>query len=491
MTAQIQKIMDRARNIALVREEGGGTSLNPTALYILLYALCFAAFSRILDNHFFNDDFSWIRLARQEMTARNLLTFQVVKFFRPLVNLSFYALEHLAPGNLWLHHMVNFILHYLNCVLVFHLLRRLLREGAVAALGAVLFAVTSIHTGAVFWISARTTLLSTFLLLLALLVLISGEKRKGYPALSVLLYILALLAKETAITGLPLLFLVYLIHPGGRRPARLSKLSLYSWSAVSICYLVIRKIVLGGFIHSHWGLGANMLRNLAGGFLYQLYPWSFTAIFYPDWDYIPAPSHPFLPEILIFPAAALLLWIGYNTGRFRAFLLGLLWSLLALLPASAFRYRFFSTESITQNRYYYLSSVGSVLLLALLLRSLWGHRSRIRKTVTVALVLILCAGYMVRIIHLEGRWARFTYMYYETVEAILEGTSGFSTITTVVIKDPPLAFPYIAHALRLHRPEWKVKGVSGGREDALSLRPCLYISYEGEWPKKMTIEEIQ
>ena len=65
------------------------------ALYAALCLLSFAAYHGFTHAWLFNDDFSWLREARHEMHPATILTHRVVDFFRPLVNLSFWASERL------------------------------------------------------------------------------------------------------------------------------------------------------------------------------------------------------------------------------------------------------------------------------------------------------------------------------------------------------------------------------------------------------------
>lgn len=460
--------------------------------YVLVFVLCLVTYHGVSDNYLFNDDFSWLYKARCEMMPGNLLTFRVVDFFRPLINVSFYLMERTSSGNIPLHYSFNLVFHFLNTVLVFHLVSALLQSRGTAAVTAVLFAVTSIHTGAVFWISARTTLVSVFFLLASLTVLASRIEKPFFKiALSTVLYVLALSAKETAIAGLPLAALIILLKNGHEWRQKQHMHILASFTAVSAAYLITRKAVMGGFFQANWGPGAHILRNAAGGFLYQLHPWPLLSIFYPAGTVIPEPGHPFLPEIIVLPLVILLLWAGLRTGNTFGFNLATGWALLSILPASLFRYRFFSTVSITQNRYYYLASVGSVLVITLLLSLLWNSRYRFRKIACAVLFILLCTGYILRVDRLENKWDHFTGMYRDTVRLILEETGRYPGITTLAIEDPPMAFPYIGHALALERPGLKAVEVTGGADRASDWKPCIYISYTGEFPKVMRIEKIE
>ena len=92
---------------------------------------------------------------------------------------------------------------------------------------------------------------------------------------------------------------------------------------------------------------------------------------------------------------------------------------------------------------------------------------------------------------LERKWDHFTGMYRETIRILVEEAEKQPDITKLAIKDPPLAFPHMEDALLLYNPSWTVYESAGGRREAFSRRPCLYISYTGEYPKKISIERIE
>jgi hypothetical protein len=462
------------------------------AVYAVLFILCLVTYHGISDNYLFNDDFSWISRARYEMTPSNMFTYRVVAFFRPLVNVTFYVFERLAPGNLKLYYSTNLLLHFLCSVLVFHIFLRILRDRWQAAAGAFLFAVSSIHTGAVFWISARTTLLSSALLLGATLLLMppkAGSRRTVIASST--LFALALLAKETAIAGLPILLVIWLLYRKESGAGSL-KTALISWTVVSVMYLAARGAVIGGFTQHNWGPGLHMLRNTAGGFLYQLRPWPFFSLFWHEGTALKEPAHPLLPELTVIGAIAFIWWLGRAAGKGREFMLATAWTLVALVPASAFRYRFYSTVSITQNRYYYLSSVGAILLFVLVLALLWNSRRTVLRVICAVVLAVFIAGSIVRVDRLEKVWSDFTRMYEESVAFIVTTVEDEQGISAVAIEDPPLAFPYAAEAVSLYHPEWTVREVEGGPERARGLAPCVYIGfkYEGDRVAGVDIQRL-
>ena len=459
-------------------------------IYLALLFLCLLSYRGVLDNWLFNDDLSWLRAARLEMAPRSLLTYRVVDFFRPLVNLSFWLMERTSPGNVALHYGFNIVLHALCTILYFHLLAKLLGSVRVAFAAAALFAVTSAHAAAVFWISARTTLLSTAFLLAALLALLSERRARPLRvAGACFLYALALASKEEAIAGLILVSLIWALARGRNDGPRIDGRALAAIAAVSALYLLLRHAFMGGFFRENWGLGAHALRNVAGGFLYQLYPWPFFSLFYPAGTNIPEPAGALMPEILAAPLAALLVIAGRAARKSFAMNVAVVWGLLALAPAALFRYRFFSTVSFSQSRYYYLSSAGTALAVVILLSMIWRGHSRARQALAGALFLFIAAGYVERTHRLERKWDEFTGYYRTIVAAVIQEIDARPGANLLAIENPPMAFGYLADAIVLERPDRTVVAAAS-REEAERHAPCLYISYSGESPKVMRVERI-
>ncbi len=448
---------------------------------LVLLALCLITYHGMTDNYLFNDDFLWLRQARNDMEPANLLTHRVIGFFRPLVNVSFYLMEQTSPHNIPFHYSFNLILHFLNTLLVYQLIYVLLRDRSVASATAVLFAVTSVHTGAVLWISARTTLLSTFFLLASLALMASRQGAKRFEWVGpAVLYILALASKETAIAGFPLVLLIFVLtrKQSGARPV--SAASVFAFATIAVIYLALRPLVMDGFLQTNWGPGWHMLRNVAGGFLYQVYPWPvFSFVFHQAMD-VGVPSRPLMPELLVVPLLALLLWAGKRAGRFREMALAIGWTVLALAPMSLFRYRFFSPESFTQNRYYYLSSVGSVLLFVLLLAMLWRSKLRVLRFTGVALFIFIGAGHMVRVAGLERKWSAFTNQYRTVVSAVLTGAAEVPDIPNVAVENAPMEFRYLESAIIYHQPGLRVYDFKSDEEIAFIRRPWLRVEFTVE-----------
>jgi protein O-mannosyl-transferase len=141
--------------------------------------------------------------------------------YRPLFWMSLAIDRHLWGTNASGFHFTNLLLHWLNGLLLFQLLRRLKLPPLVSGLAALVYLGLPITSESVAWISARAYLLSTAFILFALLAALSYVRRKNQ--LSLLAFIaFALMADfshEQGVLLVALLALVYLIETE-RRPKR-------------------------------------------------------------------------------------------------------------------------------------------------------------------------------------------------------------------------------------------------------------------------------
>jgi Flp pilus assembly protein TadD len=117
-----------------------------------------------------------------------------------------YRLEWLAGAHRpWLFHLDNVVLHAANAIFVGALALELAMPPLVGWLAAALWALHPVHVESVAWITERKNVLYGFLWLASLLVYLRGGRsgrgpRPGGYAVSLLLFILALLSKGAAMT---------------------------------------------------------------------------------------------------------------------------------------------------------------------------------------------------------------------------------------------------------------------------------------------------
>ncbi len=159
------------------------------------------------------DDLSLVRtwLAAPHSGLPDLFPGNGITYYRPLIWAGYWLDGALWQLNPRIMHAENLLLHLLNCLLLFALLRRLLTPpGWWPLVGALLFGLHPIVTESVCWISGRTDLLAATGLLAALWCLLQGQAtgHRRWFLLALPALLAAGLAKEVAwgaLLGLPLL----------------------------------------------------------------------------------------------------------------------------------------------------------------------------------------------------------------------------------------------------------------------------------------------
>lgn len=161
--------------------------------------------------------------------------------YRPLTIFTFsleYPIWHVwAPG----FRLVNLMIHTLNGWLVFLLVNGLL-ESPLAALGsAAVYLIHPMQTEAVVSIVGRSELLAAAFFFAAWLAF-----RKGRTGWSALAYLLAALAKESAITFPAIAMLDVALHQGGIKKVVAAWRRFAVLAATGVGYLALRFYALGG-----------------------------------------------------------------------------------------------------------------------------------------------------------------------------------------------------------------------------------------------------
>lgn len=177
----------------------------------------------------------------------------IVKHYRPLASLFFglnYMIWNLNPLG---YHLAALILHITNSILVFILAMLLTKKRkALGWFAAILFAIHPIHVNTVPDIPAMPEMLASLFLILSLILFVrySQSKKLRYFIISILLCMMAIWSKETAVV-IPILILIYVILFAEEKNLTVNlfqsiKLSL-PYFALSGVYIVLRIIILGGF----------------------------------------------------------------------------------------------------------------------------------------------------------------------------------------------------------------------------------------------------
>ncbi len=282
--------------------------------------------------------------------------------YRPLRTLSFRVVALVTPGATG-QRVVSLLIHLLNGLLLFLLLRRLPGKGhdLPALLGALAFLLHPLATESVAWISSRGDLLAMTGMLAGLLFHLSS--RRGAGILSLCCFAAGLLSKESAVVFLLLLPVVdgYRFGLSGIR-ARL--VSYLPFVLVLAGYLGVRLLVLGpgGFGQGSdpGRTGGELLASVLAGEAYY-----FTATLFPWWltfelD-LEASATLAVAGFAIVGGLLLLTWLLRR--RARPVSLAILWFLAALVPVTVLQFAF-PLKIEVANRFAYPALAGFGILVA-------------------------------------------------------------------------------------------------------------------------------
>jgi tetratricopeptide (TPR) repeat protein len=366
----------------------------------LLVAAVVAVFARGLGGGFVYDDVLLVQDnpfvagpgAALRAWAEPLWSFdnpaQVVQtgYWRPLT-VMLLALGKSCGGQAWLYHAFALALHAAAALVALRLAGRLVGRGPLAFALALLFAVHPVQAQSVSWISAINEPLYGLFGLLALDALVAWRQRgaRGVALATGLWFALALLAKEQALTVLPIAVVLDLALWWQRRAQDNEPPALLRahgpMLAVLACYALARMVVfesvLGGFggaiVEFHLGAarGLQLRAELLGGFLGLLALPLELPFFHAVRPVLPPGDAAYLQALALLLAwlAALVLALVKRRALVSALLL---WLPLAVAPVLA-RYESAGAFPLS-DRYLYLGLFAGAALVALGARRLLPAR---------------------------------------------------------------------------------------------------------------------
>jgi Tfp pilus assembly protein PilF len=351
----------------------------------------------------------------------------LANYYRPLFLLWLrlnHALFGLAP---WKWHLVCVLLHVGATWLVYLLAMCILRDPWTAGVAALIFGVHPVHVEAVAYISAVPEMLSALMLLSSFLLHAKhcGDKPAARarfwirPAVSVSLFALAVLAKESALV-LPALIAAYdwMFAPGPETSPRKWRpilLRQAPYLAVVTAYLVIRFHALRGFAHIVTPLPILTLVFTAPAvlvFYLRLLVWPLGLSPYYDIPYVTRPGLiDFVLPIVVLVAVGLFVRLWLRRARQHSPLMGqgaesrgvifaLIWLFVPILPVLNLRY--LPESEVAHDRYLYLPSIGFAMLMALALnhlrlgRAMFGGRPLVQTGAALALGVLLAASTVIQ-----------------------------------------------------------------------------------------------
>lgn len=292
-------------------------------------------------------------------------------YYRPLIELSYWldnCLWGMEPVTM---HLESILLHCANTLLVFLLARRTLgaADGAarsIPMLTALLFALHPVNVEAVAWIAGRTDVLLALFVLSACFFWLRwlDELRRQDLCAALLLFVAALLTKETALAAVGVVFLLALAWPGTASTRQ--RMTVVGMISAPVLLLV-------GFILLFRSGSSGLGRFISGtdlGAVGGIWDALVALGFYARKLLLPVPLNSAIIEVHSFYGIAglallPLLCLAYQRRRTLGVLLGS--AALLTLPAVVVAVKQVAWTPFAE-RYLYLPSAFFVLGLALLIR---------------------------------------------------------------------------------------------------------------------------
>ena len=341
---------------------------------LVLAGVCFAAYFPILDAGYIWDDDNYVTANYTLRTTEGLqdiwLKPDATPQYYPLVHSTFwleYQLWELKPAG---YHATNVVLHLLNSLLLWQVLRRLNIPSAFAA--ALIFAVHPVHAESVAWITERKNVLSGFFYLASMLAFLryaddspdsSRPIRRSvvlYGA-GLLLFLMALLSKTVAVT-LPVALLICLYWKTGhvsRRDLKIALPLLIIGLPFGLMTVHLERTHVGAT--GPWWDYSLLERSLIAGRAFWFYvikiavPYPL-AFVYPRWTVQTGELATYL-----FPTGAAAAVLAAAWFR-RGIAMAVLFFFVTISPALGFVNIYPMRYTFAADHYQYLASIGPILV---------------------------------------------------------------------------------------------------------------------------------
>lgn len=358
---------------------------NPWVIFGGLFAVVLISYGKIWSNGFVWDDDPYIILneAVKSFNLRSLLLDFHVGNYHPLTMLSL-AIEYWFVGEkTWLAHFNNLLIHSANSFLLYVLIKKLNIKNLVAVLLAFFFALHPMHVESVAWAAERKDVLYTFFLFLSFIYYLNYSKsdNKLHYTLSLLFFLASCLSKGMAVV-LPALLIVTDWWIFGKKFTVKNLVDKIPYFALTLFFAYIATTAqkdagadASSVINSTFS-ASERFRIVCYSFLFY---WFKTIVPFNLLPFYPYPtkiagSLPSIYNLSVLVLAVFLgvtFWFGRKNHKIWwavAFFTIAISTVLQILPVGS---------AIVADRYYYLSSVGPLFLMAYVLGNMKGEFGKI------------------------------------------------------------------------------------------------------------------
>jgi len=375
-----------------------------TSTVVCAFLITILAYLNHFDNGFHFDDWHCIQenpyitsLKNIPQFFVNVETFSIApkhQSYRPLLTTS-YAFDYWTGGGLnpVSFHITSFLLFMLQCLLLYFIFLKLLeRDRYFALFASALYAMHTVMAETVNYISARSDILSTLLIIFALYLYIYSERSRKYY-----LYLIpaafSVLAKETAVI-FPVLFCIYIAlfeKKSKKQPV---------WKKLWPC--VLTALIMGLFsvsmlsksfepsLNSRWEYAITQPYAILHYFISFIFPFNLNA----DTDWVVVKR--LLDERVfigaVFVAGVLVsIWFSLKRKSTKVLAFGLLWFIVACIPTSC---GIVPLAEVINDHRMYLPFVGLTLAASWSLKTLfYKFRSvKVRWSIIFCMFAILVAN---------------------------------------------------------------------------------------------------
>ncbi len=376
---------------------------------IILFVISFIVYIPSLSNQFLWDDEEQIvgnRSVQNISKIPQLFFSGIVNlqsgqlsggFYRPVVTSTYTLLYVFGSGSPFTFRFFQIFIHASNAVLVFLILLYLFKSKSFGFIGGLLFAVHPGISEGVLFISGLGEPLFSFFLLGSFYFFLTNKY-----GISIFLFFLSLLTKETAIIFIPLI-LVYILLFGKKKNGKTIFMGLVLFS---LSYLLIRFLTVGYQLNSSLNFPSPIAQTslfervtiIPYIISYYLHLFLFPLNFAIQQHQITFPVWYLAPIIL-------LISLVYIERKNKLFLFFSSWFILGIIPVL----NIFPLSATVSERWLYFSIVGLIGIFLLFVNWLlkrFGHKKILWILISI-LIVILGTQTIVR----EGSWKNGMMLY--------------------------------------------------------------------------------
>ncbi|NOS84861.1 MAG: tetratricopeptide repeat protein [Ignavibacteria bacterium] len=188
-------------------------------------------------------------------------------FYRPLVTASFY-LTLLITNELYVHYLLNILIHTFNVILLYVLLKNLALNKAPAFLITLIFALNPVLVNSVAWLPGRNDSLLVLFTLSSFIFLIKYFEKKNYLFLTlhVILLFSAFVTKETGLLAIAV-FAVFQMITKGFPKRKFDFLPAMGWAAAAGLWYYLRSLAINETAETGFAENVLFLLQAAGKIL--------------------------------------------------------------------------------------------------------------------------------------------------------------------------------------------------------------------------------